>query len=100
MAQNRAARARPSFPALEWLEEATGSQPRLMLAGGRRAMIENHTGILEFTQCCVRLMTKQGVLTLRGSGLMLSQVRCDALTVRGRIESIELPARCGEDEDE
>lgn len=68
-----------------------------MLAGGRRAMIENHTGILEFDAQRVRLMTKQGILTLRGSELMLSEVRPDALTVRGRISVIELPG-AGEEE--
>lgn len=88
------ARVRPlrqGFPALEWLEEASGSQPRVMLAGGRRAMIENHTGILEFDEGRVRLMTRQGVLTLTGQGLMLAEVRPDALTVRGLIFTVELP---------
>jgi sporulation protein YqfC len=82
---------RPTFPAIEWLEEAAGALPRLMLAGGRRAMIENHTGILEFSPSCVRLMTRQGVLMIRGEALLLTQIRPDALTVRGEIRSIELP---------
>jgi sporulation protein YqfC len=80
-----------AFPAMEWLEEAAGALPRLMLAGGRRAMIENHTGILEFTPSCVRLMTRQGVLAIHGEALLLTQIRPDALTVRGEIQSIELP---------
>lgn len=80
-----------AFPAMEWLEEAAGALPRLMLAGGRRAMIENHTGILEFSPTCVRLMTRQGVLQIRGAALLLTQIRPDALTVRGEIQSIELP---------
>lgn len=88
---------RQGFPALEWLEEASGSQPRVMLAGGRRAMIENHTGLLEFDEERVRLMTRQGVLTLKGRRLLLSQVRPDALTVCGQIESVELP--CAKEED-
>lgn len=82
---------RSAFPAMEWLEEAAGALPRLMLAGGRRAMIENHTGILEFTPSCVRLMTRQGVLAIRGEALLLTQIRPDALTVRGEIQLIELP---------
>ncbi len=94
MAARRApGRARHSaFPAMEWLEEAAGALPRLMLAGGRRAMIENHTGILEFSPTCVRLMTRQGVLAIRGEALLLTQIRPDALTVRGEIQFIELPA--------
>ncbi|MDL2206675.1 YabP/YqfC family sporulation protein [Eubacteriales bacterium OttesenSCG-928-N13] len=89
---------RQGFPALEWLEQASGSQPRVMLAGGRRAMIENHTGIIEFDEQRVRLMTKQGVLTLHGQGLMLAEVRPDALTVRGIITAVELPSAQEEDE--
>lgn len=100
MAQRRITRTRPDFPALEWIEEAAGTLPRIMLAGSRRAMIENHTGILEFNEHCVRLMTRQGVLTLRGQTLMLSQIRADALTVRGEIEQIELPECGAEDDDE
>ena len=81
-----------AFPAMEWLEEAAGALPRLMLAGGRRAMVENHTGILEFSPSCVRLLTRQGVLLIRGTHLLLTQIRPDALTVRGEIQSIELPS--------
>ena len=93
MASRRApGRARAgAFPAMEWLEEAAGALPRLMLAGGRRAMVENHTGILEFSPTCVRLMTRQGVLAIRGTSLLLTQIRPDALTVRGEIQCIELP---------
>lgn len=95
----RTVKQRRGFPALEWLEEASGSQPRVMLAGGRRAMIENHAGILEFSAEQVRLMTKQGVMSLRGEGLMLAEVRPDALIVRGSIRSIELPGAEGERQD-
>lgn len=86
---------RPSFPALEWLDEASGQLPRILLAGGRRAMIENHTGIIEFTDTLVRLMTRQGVLTIIGEGLLLSEVRPDALTVRGNMTEILLPTSKG-----
>lgn len=84
-------RIAPAFPALEWLEEASGALPRLILAGGKRAMIENLTGILEFTDTCIRLLTRAGVLTITGRDLILTQIRPDALTVRGRIERIDLP---------
>jgi sporulation protein YqfC len=84
-----------AFPAMEWLEEAAGALPRLMLAGGRRAMIENHTGILEFSPTRVRLMTRQGVLTISGEALLLTEIRPDALPVRGEIQSIALPAEAG-----
>ncbi len=86
---------RPAFPALEWLDEASGQLPRIILAGGRRAMIENHTGVVAFTEDCIRLMTRQGVLTITGANLLLSEVRPDALTVRGDIQAVQLPAPKG-----
>ncbi|MEF9896359.1 MAG: YabP/YqfC family sporulation protein [Clostridia bacterium] len=84
-------RTKAAFPALDWVEEASGAQPRLLLAGGRRAMIENLVGIVEFTDTRIRLLTRSGMLTLTGEELLLTQVRPDALTVRGKIKLIELP---------
>ncbi len=98
VARSRARAARGRFPALEWLDEASGALPRVTMAGGRRAMIENHAGILEFDENQVRLLTRQGVMTLRGRDLTLSEVRPDALTVRGQIGSVELPVEDGGDE--
>ena len=80
-----------TFPALEWLEEASFGCPRVILAGGRRAMIENFTAIVEFTPSRIRLSTREGFLTVSGEELLLAQVRPDALTIRGRIREIELP---------
>ena len=85
------ARIRPVFPALEWLDEASGQLPRILLRGGRRAMIENHTGIIQFTDTLVCLSTRQGPLTIAGRDLLLSEVRPDALTVVGEITEIRLP---------
>ena len=90
-ARGQGKRSRQGFPALEWLDEVAGGAPRVMTAGNHRAVIENHTGILEFDAGRVRLMTRQGVMTIRGAGLILAQVRPDALTVRGGISAIELP---------
>lgn len=87
----RIAPRRCEFPALEWIEEASGALPRLILAGGRRAMIENLTGIIEFTEQRIRLNTKSGILTITGRDMILTQVRPDAMTLRGCISQIELP---------
>ena len=77
--------------ALEWVEEASGVKPRVLLSGGNSAMIENLTEIIEFSPERIRLMTRCGLLTLKGNGLTLCQVRPDALTISGCIAAIELP---------
>lgn len=90
-ARSRNISSRATFPALEWLEDAAGTRARLTMSGNRRAMVENHTGIVEFTAARIRLMTRQGVMTFLGRELMLTQIRPDALTVRGFISSVEFP---------
>ena len=92
-------RTRPTFPALEWLDEASGRLPRIVLAGGRRAMIENHTGVIAFTEACVCVMTRQGAMSIEGRNLLLSEVRPDVLTVRGEIFEVRLPGAKGGGED-
>ena len=41
-------RKRADIPALSWLDTAQG-MPRATLDGRSRALIENHTGIIEFS---------------------------------------------------
>ena len=83
-------------PALEWLWDAAGTQPRATLSGNRRALIENHAGILEFTPERVRLAAGRGEIRVTGSALTLAEVRPRSLIVRGRIESVTLPPEGGD----
>lgn len=94
----RLKRAKTDFPALEWLGDATGANARITLVGAQKAMIENHTGIVEFTAVRIRLSTRGGLLILEGENLILTQIRPDALTVRGRIVSVTLPPDAKEDD--
>ena len=87
----RRARARRQAPALEWLQDMSGAAARATVTGSRRALIENHTGILEFTEQCVRLNSRRGEITVRGEELSLAEVRPRSLIVLGRIDSVELP---------
>lgn len=100
MARRRLTRDTPRFPALEWLADASGLQVRMMLVGTRRLLVENHRGIVEFTEARIRLMTRAGILTIDGEHLTLCEVRPDALTVRGSIRVIGLPLREEEQSDD
>ena len=81
---------RADIPALEWVNPA-GSQPRATLDGSRRALIENHTGIIEYSSEKLRLASKSGEITVVGAELSLSQVRSDSLIATGRIDSVTMP---------
>lgn len=83
-------RKRADIPALEWIGPA-GGQPRATLDGSRRALIENHTGIIEFSSEKLRLSSKAGEITVAGADISLSQVRSDSLIATGRIDSVTMP---------
>ena len=93
-------RGRRSLPALEWVEDAAGRCARATVVGGRSLLVENHTGILSFTEACVRLDTVRGPLCVSGSRLSLCDVRPGALIVRGDIARVELPCGGGDSPDE
>ena len=87
---------RPKPPdALAWAGDLLGHCARLTALGSRRMLVENHTGILELSEDCIRLSTGCGPITIAGRGLSLADVRRDALIVRGEIERVDLPPEGG-----
>lgn len=87
---------RHSLPALEWVEDASGRCARATVVGSRSLLVENHTGILSFTDRAVRLDTARGPLCVTGSDLKLQDVRPGALVVCGSIERVDLPCTGGD----
>ena len=90
----------PDAPALEWLQDVSGCCPRVTAIGSHSLLVENHTGILDFTASRVLLDTRSGALCITGEGLCLRDVRPGALIVDGRIHSLQLPCRGGDAPDE
>ena len=82
---------RLNVPQLDWLCDVSGRNARVTSVGGRTLLVENHTGILEFSPTRIRLATRCGEIAVEGAGLVLNAVRMDALTIRGRIRSVQLP---------
>ena len=81
----------PGVPALEWLSDVSGRAARATAIGSRRILIENHTGIQDFTDETVRLSTAAGPLCVHGRNLTLCEVRANALIVHGCIRQVDLP---------
>ena len=81
----------PGVPALEWLSDVSGRAARATAIGSRRILIENHTGIQDFTDEQVRLSTASGTLCIHGCDLTLCEVRENALIVHGCIRQVDLP---------
>ena len=81
----------PAVPALEWLSDISGRAARATAIGSRRILIENHTGIQDFSDEPVRLSTAAGPLCIHGRNLTLCEVRANALIVHGCIRQVDLP---------
>ena len=91
-AKRRAARRkRPVLHALSLPEDVSEGCARVILLGGRRALIENILGVADVGREEIRLAAREGILTVQGRELKLTDVREGALTVTGRIGAIGLP---------
>lgn len=82
---------RHTTPALDWLCDLSGRTARITSLGNRSLLVENHRGILDFTSERIRLATACGETEVTGSSLTLSDVRRDALIIRGNIRDVKLP---------
>lgn len=78
-------------PALEWLSDVSGRTARITSIGSRTLLVENHCGIERYASDEILLATRCGSIRIGGDGLQLSEVRRDAVIVRGSIRSVELP---------
>ena len=68
--------------------EALGGELCLSAVGNRRLLIENHRGVLAYTEEEIRVGSERGQLVLRGGGLHLSAMDRSELLVAGRLQSI------------
>lgn len=62
---------------------------RLTVTGGRCALIEDHRGIIEYSDTRVVVTTGRGKLILSGSGLKLTAMNRGELLISGKIQSVE-----------
>ena len=73
---------------LELPEEALGGL-KLSVTCARRALVENHHGVLEYSGEQIVVSAGRGRLALRGSGLCLEAMNRNELLITGKIESAE-----------
>jgi len=75
---------------LELPQDALLDIPRVVLVGGVQAHIGNHKGVVEYTPARVRVLCRDGLLTVEGKGLRIGSIFRDELVVEGQIERIDL----------
>ena len=74
-------------------EESLPGQPIVEIVGQRRVLIENHKGVIEYSDCVVRVKMKYGAVCVTGGHLELSRMTKGQLIISGSIESVKLERR-------
>ena len=62
----------------------------LEMLGNRQLLVEGHGGILAYSQECIDIHVKGGVLRVRGAKLALRAMTDDVLRIAGEIGAVEM----------
>lgn len=80
----------------EWAAETLGMPkdvimdlPRISICGDRELYIENHKGILTYTDTELRIKMKDGIMDIFGSGLRIILLELDRMVINGVFEAVE-----------
>ncbi|MCR4401790.1 MAG: sporulation protein YqfC [Firmicutes bacterium] len=64
--------------------------PKLVVMGNVQLCVENHQGLIEYSQERVRVATSRGEVSVEGRDLSISRITKTELTVEGRIYRVTL----------
>lgn len=76
--------------ALEVPREISGLDSKITIIGFDEMLIENYKGILEYEEFYIKINTSLGNININGFNLGLEQVTEDDISVKGKIESIDI----------
>lgn len=76
--------------ALEVPREVSGVETKISIIGFDEMLIENYKGILEYEEFYIKIKTSIGIININGFNLSLEQVTEDDISVKGKIDSIDL----------
>jgi len=62
--------------------------PRITMIGQLHIYIENHRGLLVFSETEVRLMLKHGQLLISGSALVIKTILPEEIMIEGKIDKV------------
>ncbi|MDQ0218261.1 sporulation protein YqfC [Peribacillus cavernae] len=62
--------------------------PRITMIGQLHIYIENHRGLLAFTDTEVRLMLKKGQLLIRGNEFVIRTILPEEIMLQGKIDQV------------
>jgi sporulation protein YqfC len=62
--------------------------PRITMIGQIHIYIENHRGMLAFTDKELRLLLKQGQLLIKGNGFVIKTILPEEILLEGKIDQV------------
>ncbi|MHC0035867.1 sporulation protein YqfC [Pseudoneobacillus sp. C159] len=62
--------------------------PRLTMIGQIHIYIENHRGLLAFSEQELRLLLKQGQLLVKGKGFVIKTILPEEILLEGKIDQV------------
>lgn len=70
-------------------QDVVFDMPRLTMIGNRQLYIENHRGVLHFSESQLRVALSKGRLEVRGSQLAIRTIWTEEVMVEGIISDIQ-----------
>lgn len=74
---------------LELPREIILNQPRLTIVGTMQCLLENHRGVIEYTNEMIRIAVAEGEIILRGDNLVIRTLAGEEIAVEGKISSLD-----------
>ena len=75
---------------LDMPEDVVYELPRMTMIGDRQLYIENHRGVLLFSDKQLRVQLNKGELEVTGSNLIIRTIWIDEIFVEGLITGLEI----------
>lgn len=70
--------------------EVMSTLPLTQVHGRKNVSIENHGGILAYTDTCVRVAVRGGAVSVQGTGLSIVRMTRRSVEIRGNICALSL----------
>ncbi len=67
--------------------------PLVELAGDQRVLVENHMGVLAYSDEEIQIKVCYGKVTVSGSNLRFMQMNSEQLVIKGCVENVQLVRR-------
>ncbi|MCD8181673.1 MAG: sporulation protein YqfC [Firmicutes bacterium] len=63
--------------------------PRFTISGDKEIYIENHKGLLGYTDKEIRVLTGMGTVKIYGKNLCVDRIRLEDILISGKFDAVE-----------